>query len=112
MSSKKQGASPINYVESDTPSTEKIEAFLLDSSIFSKDTPAARSSYDASRFGELKGNKLVYSFVEALYLVEKEKMLVYSGKKLLEPYFFRWQAILEFYRCGRLQLSCCWRKPG
>ncbi|HLD16046.1 MAG TPA: tRNA-intron lyase [Candidatus Nanoarchaeia archaeon] len=84
MSSKKQGASPINYVESDTPSTEKIEAFLLDSSIFSKDTPAARSSYDASRFGELKGNKLVYSFVEALYLVEKEKMLVYSGKKLLD----------------------------
>jgi len=36
-----------------------------------------------SRFGELKRGKIVYSFPEALYLVEEKKATVYdSGKKL------------------------------
>ena len=84
MSRKKQEASPIKYVESDLPQVEKVDAFLIAEHISSKDTPQARSLFDYSRFGELKGNKIIYSYFEALYLVEKEKMNVFINKKQLD----------------------------
>ena len=43
----------------------------------------AKNLYEQSRFGEVKGNKVVYSLVEALYLFEKEKMEIKFGNKKL-----------------------------
>ena len=41
------------------------------------------SLHSQSRFGEVKGGKVIYSIFEALYLIEKGKMDVYAGKKRL-----------------------------
>jgi len=40
----------------------------------------SRNLYDLSRFGEIKENKLQFSLVEALYLLEKKKIEVYESK--------------------------------
>ena len=39
------------------------------------------SLYNKSRFGEPVKNKIYYSFVEALYLLERKKINIYEGKK-------------------------------
>ena len=57
-----------------------IDAVFARERVFS-DSEEAKQLYEQSRFGELKENKVQYSLVEALYLIEKEKMKVYDGKK-------------------------------
>ena len=64
---------------------EKKEIKMIDA-VFARerefsDSEEAKQLYEQSRFGELKENKVQYSLVEALYLIEKEKMKVYDGKK-------------------------------
>lgn len=44
----------------------------------------AVSLYDRSRFGELISGKIIYSLVEALYLVERKKMNIYHESKRLD----------------------------
>ncbi len=44
----------------------------------------ASELYDKGRYGERKGDRYQYSLLEALYLVEREKMDVYSGRKKLD----------------------------
>ncbi|MBU4501832.1 MAG: tRNA-intron lyase [Nanoarchaeota archaeon] len=44
----------------------------------------AKELYDQSRFGELKEGKIQYSLVEALLLLEKEKMEIKEGRKKLK----------------------------
>jgi len=61
---------------------EKIKANFTRESVYSEDQPS-KNLYDQSRFGELKESKVSYSLVEALYLVEKKKMEVLDGKKVL-----------------------------
>ncbi len=39
--------------------------------------------YDKSAFGEKKGNMIIYAPIEALFLVQEEKMIVYKGTKSL-----------------------------
>ena len=41
------------------------------------------SLYEKSRFGEKRESKIEYSPIEALYLVSKNKMQVFSGKRIL-----------------------------
>lgn len=60
--------------------TKKIKALLSKESVFSSDKEA-NSLYTKSRFGEPLGNKIQYSLVEALYLLEKKQMNVYDAKK-------------------------------
>lgn len=60
--------------------TKKIKALLSKESVFSSDKEA-NSLYTKSRFGEPIGNKIQYSLVEALYLLEKKQMNVYDAKK-------------------------------
>lgn len=43
----------------------------------------AYSLYEKSCFGEKVGNRIEYSFAEALYLVSSGKMKIFSGKKEL-----------------------------
>lgn len=55
----------------------------LSGEMISSNSRKAVDLYAKSRFGELKKGKVIYSFPEALYLVEEKKMEVYdNGKKL------------------------------
>lgn len=60
-----------------------IQAQLSHEKITSNSSEAF-SLHEKSRFGEKKGNKIEYSLVEALFLVIKDKMTVFSGKKELD----------------------------
>lgn len=87
MARAKKKASPVQFVDAsggDEAKESKIEATWLDEKVFAENSGAAQSLYEQSRFGEVKGRKIIYSFVEALYLVEKEKMAVYDGKKAID----------------------------
>lgn len=57
-----------------------IKAHFVGDKIVSSSS-GAFSLYEKSRFGEKKGKKIEYSNVEALFLVEKEKMGVFSGSQ-------------------------------
>jgi tRNA-intron endonuclease, archaea type len=58
-----------------------IEAELREHRVVS-DSQEAIALYEKSRFGEKKG-KVIFSLVEGLYLLEKGKMIVKSGKTVL-----------------------------
>ena len=59
---------------------EKIQSQLIGEFIVSN-SAEAHSLYEKSCFGEPVGDKIQYSMSEALFLVEKMKMKVFSGKK-------------------------------
>jgi len=61
---------------------QKIIAHLSEGSVKSNDS-YAYSLYEKSRFGETKENKVQYMLSEAIYLIEKGKMSIFSGKKEL-----------------------------
>jgi len=56
---------------------EKIKAYLIGEIISSTDSDAF-SLFEKSHFGEQKEGKVQYSIAEALFLVEKEKMEIFS----------------------------------
>jgi len=56
----------------------------LSSEKISSNSKSAFELYDKSRFGERARNKIEYSLVEALFLVQENKLLVSSGKKQLD----------------------------
>lgn len=60
-----------------------ITAHVIGDTIRSS-SPDAFAGFERSRFGEKKNNKIGYLGVEALYLVEKGKMQIFSGKKELD----------------------------
>jgi len=62
---------------------EKIKAYLTGQIIFSNDAEAF-SLLEKSSFGEEVNGKVQYSFSEALYLVEKNKMEVSVSNKPIE----------------------------
>jgi tRNA-intron endonuclease len=59
---------------------EKIQAHII-GEIISSNTPEAHSLYKKSCFGEPVEEKIKYSLSEALFLVEKGKMDIYSRNK-------------------------------
>ena len=73
---------------------EKIKAYLAGETVSSADSDAF-SLYEKSRFGEISGEKIQYSIAEALYLVEKEKMEVFSNKKKISKKDF-------IEKCGKI----------
>lgn len=58
-----------------------IEAEYMDGKVIGESCELARELYDKSRYGEPFQKKFQYSLVEALYLVERNKMKVFKGKK-------------------------------
>lgn len=64
----------------------KIIAVFSDERVIAEDDKLARALYDKSRFGEPKGKKFVYSLVEALYLLETNKMDILDGRKKKIPF--------------------------
>jgi len=62
---------------------EKIKAHLVGEVVSSNDSEA-HSLYKKSCFGEPKNEKILYTLSETLFLVEKEKIEVYSKNKKLQ----------------------------
>jgi len=56
---------------------------LIGDKIISASTEAF-SLHERSKFGEKQENKIVYSYAEAIFLVQQNKMQVYSGEKILD----------------------------
>jgi tRNA-intron endonuclease, archaea type len=59
-----------------------IKTYFVGDKIVST-SPEAFSLYEKSRFGEKKDKKIEYSGVEALYLLSKERIELYSNSKKL-----------------------------
>lgn len=64
--------------------TKKINAHFLGRVIVADNKSEAKELYDKSRFGELKDDKIQYSLVEALYLIEKGKLTIKEDKKTIK----------------------------
>jgi len=73
---------------------EKIEAYLVGEIVWSVDSDAFTLN-KKSNFGELKDGKIQYSLAEAVFLVEKEKMEVFSKNKKLSKKDF-------IEKCGKV----------
>ena len=61
---------------------KKIQAHLIGNKV-SSNSKEAFSLNEKSSFGEPVGEKIIYSFPESLYLLEKKKMEITSQKKKL-----------------------------
>ncbi len=59
---------------------KKIKAFFSYELVYSE-TQEAKDHYSKGRFGELKDGKIIYSLVEAFYLFQNKKMIIYDDKK-------------------------------
>ncbi|MFH0752402.1 MAG: tRNA-intron lyase [archaeon] len=64
--------------------SEKIAGMFMRENVVAEMCNLASELYEKSRYGEKKGDRFSYSLLEALYLVEREKMDVYSGRKKLD----------------------------
>ncbi len=61
---------------------EKIKAYII-GEIISSNSSEAHALYKKSCFGEPVSNKIQYSLVESIFLVEKEKLEILSKRKKL-----------------------------
>lgn len=59
---------------------EKFKIIYSAGRVFSED-PRAKTLYDKSRFGEIIGGRVYYSFVESIYLADKGKASIYFLNK-------------------------------
>ncbi len=63
---------------------EKIVCAFTGERVWTVDSDSARELYNQSRYGEVLASKKVQlSLIESLYLIEKEKISVFDGKKEL-----------------------------
>ena len=59
---------------------DKVTALFSKDIIMAPEGDFSKLLYDKNRFGEPKGKKYYYSYVEALYLFEEEKMELFDGR--------------------------------
>lgn len=57
-----------------------VKSFFAGKSVITEDSNPARELYNKSRFGIMKKSKVELSLLEALYLLEKDKIAVLNGK--------------------------------
>ena len=62
----------------------KFDINLVGERLVAEDKDEAHNLYDQSRYGEIKDNKIQYSFVEGLYLLEKNRIEILDDKKKLD----------------------------
>lgn len=63
---------------------EKFDSHIISRNVIAESNDVNRDLYDKSRFGEpLEKNKFQYALIEALFLLEKERINIYEGKKLI-----------------------------
>lgn len=64
---------------------DPLPTSIIDKYVVTEDSDLARELYNRKRFGEIKRRKVYLSFYEALYLLDKEKILVKDGRgKILD----------------------------
>ncbi|MBU0930045.1 MAG: tRNA-intron lyase [Nanoarchaeota archaeon] len=64
---------------------EKFDSHLIARNVIADSNNITRDIYDKSRFGEpVEKNKFQYGMIEALFLLEKERINIYDGKKLMD----------------------------
>ncbi|MEK6907566.1 MAG: tRNA-intron lyase [Nanoarchaeota archaeon] len=71
----------------ETKTEEKFKKFninLVGDRLIADDKHEAHNLYDQSRYGEITDNKIQYSLVEALYLLEKGRIDILDNKKKLK----------------------------
>jgi len=68
------------YMQKKENSNDIFEVHLIGENLVSEQNQLNRQLYDQSRFGEVKDNKLRYSLVEALYLLEKNRIVIKDSK--------------------------------
>lgn len=60
---------------------EIVKAVFAKERVLTEDSDLARELYNKSRFGKvMRNNKVQLSFIEALYLLEKERMIIVDGR--------------------------------
>jgi len=65
---------------------EVVNATFTDERVITEDSDLARELYNKSRYGAMtKDNKVQLSFIEALYLLEKERVIILDGKNKAIP---------------------------
>jgi tRNA-intron endonuclease len=77
----------------DTKAKDRIEAFFLNDIVKARFEGFAKENYDNGRFGEFKDNEVLYALVEAMFLMEREKMEIRSGRKCLNVEEFLKKAV-------------------
>ncbi|MCB9358520.1 tRNA-intron lyase [Candidatus Woesearchaeota archaeon] len=94
---KKKSAKNQKEIESETVSkrkTEKIEAFFLNDSIVTECSNEARLLYEKSRFGTLlEDGRVQLTLIEGYHLLDKDKIDLRQGKRLLGKEEFRKKCI-------------------
>jgi tRNA-intron endonuclease len=60
-----------------------IGAKLLDDGVITEASDEARELFNKNRFGSMKKSQVALSLFEALYLLEKEKISIKSGNKMV-----------------------------
>ncbi|MEK6862957.1 MAG: tRNA-intron lyase [Nanoarchaeota archaeon] len=63
---------------------KKFQINLVGDRLIAEDKHEAHNLYDQSRYGEIADNKIQYSLVEGLYLLEKDKIDILEGKKKIK----------------------------
>ena len=84
MAKKKKQETKIQLAEKTEVKEEKFTKFeisLVGERLIAEDKNEAHNLYDQSRYGEIKDNKVQYSLVEGLYLLEKGKVDILDSKK-------------------------------
>jgi len=91
---------------------EKVKAFFIKERVMTESTDAARELYALNRYGSIiEGGKVQLSLLEALYLFEKEKIILFDGRnkeisydiflrkaKKLEPNFWIRYCVFKDFR--------------
>ena len=66
--------------------TDPIRARFYQEFVVTEISNESRLLYDQSRFGDVSSGRLKLSLIEGLYLMEKDKIAVYDGRKHLLTY--------------------------
>jgi tRNA-intron endonuclease len=80
MTKKKQEA----IQEKKEENIKKFKIELIGERLIARDKQEAHNLYDQSRYGEISDDKIQYSLVEGLYLLEKGRVDVLDGKKKIK----------------------------
>ena len=61
-------------------SKEIVKSTLVEGTILTEDSDAAREFYNQSRYGTLSGSRVQLSLLEAFYLLDKKRLVVLDGR--------------------------------
>ena len=79
---------------------QPIISYFIGKNIITENSDFARELYNRSRFGDVKSGKVVLSFYEALYLLEKDKITILDGRKReisAEKFLTKIKGIKDFF---------------